>query len=92
MPDPYNDRMVSIIPLPPNKRLAYDRVFPRDPITNERAYSPNTELIKNYQYDGGLIDKQSFMEIISKATQVLKREPNLLRISGKVVVIGDIHG
>ena len=57
LPDPCSDRVVNTVPLPPNKRLAYDRVFLKDTITNERAYSPNIELIKNYQYDGGLIDK-----------------------------------
>ena len=32
------------------------------------------------------------MEICRKATKVLKREPNLVRVNGKVVIIGDIHG
>ena len=32
------------------------------------------------------------MEICRKATKVLRREPNLLRVNGKVVIIGDIHG
>ena len=72
--------------------MAYDRVFPRDEITNKRAYAPNVELIKNYQYEGGVVDKVTFMEICRKATKVLRREPNLLRVNGKVVVIGDIHG
>ena len=32
------------------------------------------------------------MMIIDKATSVLSTEPNLLRVDGKVVIIGDIHG
>ena len=92
MPDPCNDRKCNDVPRPPNKPLAYDRVFPRDEITNKRAYAPNVELIKNYQYEGGIIGKEAFMEIVRKATKVLRREPNLLRVNGKVVIIGDIHG
>ena len=84
--------MCKDVPRPPYKPLAYDRVFPRDEITGKRVYAPNTELIKNYQYEGGIIDKESFMEICRKATKVLRKEPNLVRVNGKVVIIGDIHG
>ena len=32
------------------------------------------------------------MELCQKATPVLGNEPNLLRLEGKVVIVGDIHG
>ena len=32
------------------------------------------------------------MEICQKSKAVLQREPNTLRVNGKVVIIGDIHG
>ena len=49
-------------------------------------------MIKNYQFSGGVIEKKAFLEIVTKATATLKKEPNLVRADGKVVVIGDIHG
>ena len=32
------------------------------------------------------------MELCKKAEPILKEEPNLLRIEGKTVIVGDIHG
>ena len=32
------------------------------------------------------------MEILRRIEQVLTQEPNLLRIEGKVTIVGDIHG
>ena len=32
------------------------------------------------------------MEIISRAKAVLTKEPNLVRIDGKVTIVGDLHG
>ena len=86
LPDPYNDRQEPSVPRPPNKPLSHERVFP------DGKYSPDTELIKNYQFSGGVIEKKAFLEIVTKATATLKKEPNLVRADGKVVVIGDIHG
>ena len=32
------------------------------------------------------------MSVCDKATHILRKEPNLLRVDGKVLIIGDIHG
>ena len=32
------------------------------------------------------------MEILRRAKNTLSAEPNLLRVDGKVVIVGDIHG
>ena len=94
LPNPLDDRVVSEDKCPrlPSKPLSLDRVFPLDPSTGVRAYSPDTELIMNFQYSGGLITKTAFLAICEKSKAVLQREPNLLRVNGKVVIIGDIHG
>ena len=52
----------------------------------------NVELVKNYLFEGGKISKDCLMEIMRRAKQVLSAEPNLLRVDGKVVIVGDIHG
>ena len=50
MADPLRDRVVSEAACPrlPNKPLSMDRVFPIDPRTGDRAYSPETDLIMNF--------------------------------------------
>ena len=53
---------------------------------------PDAELIKNYQYAGGLLSKEAFLAVVHQATAILAKEPNLVRIEGKVLIVGDIHG
>ena len=40
----------------------------------------------------GRISKELFCELIVKAAPILGNEPNLVRLEGKVVIVGDIHG
>lgn len=93
LPDPCNDRTLTSVECPrrPNKPLSMERVFPSDSSGNA-TYAPDTELIKNYQHAGGLLAKDAFMAVCQKAKAVLQRESNLLRVNGKVVIVGDIHG
>ena len=40
----------------------------------------------------GKLSKEAFLAVVRQAAQVMAREPNLIRISGRVVMFGDIHG
>ena len=73
---------------PPLRPLSLDRVFPNS-ASNSNI---NAELVKNYLFDGGRISKETLHEIMNRVKPVLKAEPNLVRITGKVIIIGDIHG
>ena len=42
--------------------------------------------------EGGRISKECLIELISRAKITLNAEPNLLRVQGKVIIVGDIHG
>ena len=86
--DPLNDRVISKedLPLPPAVKLSVARAFKKDPNI------PDHELIKNYIYNTGHISKELLMELIKKAEPIFREEPNLLRVEGKVVIVGDIHG
>ena len=67
------------------------RLYPDE--THERLMVPDPELIKNYQFACGQLSKDAFLAVILKASQVLSREPNTVRVDGeKVVIFGDIHG
>ena len=47
MPDPLNDRVMSIVPRPPNVPLSKDRLYTRQG-AKRHHHAPNAELIKNY--------------------------------------------
>ena len=86
--DPLNDRVVPVekCPLPPALPLSKARAF------RDNSGVPDHELIKQYIFETGRISKELFIELCIKAAPVLGNEPNLLRLEGKVVIVGDIHG
>jgi len=88
LPDPCNDRQVPQVKPPPIVPLSIERVFPYG-IDNPEI---NHELVKNYLFEGGKISKECLSQIMRKVRPVLSAEPNLVRVDGKVVIVGDIHG
>ena len=49
-------------------------------------------MVKNWYKEGGILSKECVVEILRRAKIHLATEPNLVRIDGKVIVVGDIHG
>ena len=84
--DPLGDRRVNSEPRPPARQLSRERVFPSD----GGDIDPN--LIKAYLEQGGALSKDCLLELVSRAKRVMDAEPNLLRVQGKVIIVGDIHG
>ena len=86
--DPLNDRQVSTdrCPLPPAVPLTKARAF------KDANGPPDHDLIRQYIFETGKISKDLLLELCVRAAPVLGNEPNLLRIEGKVVIVGDIHG
>lgn len=73
---------------PPIEPLKIERVFPNGSGNTDI----NHELVKNYLFEGGKISKECLLEIMRRVRPVLSAEPNLVRVDGKVVIVGDIHG
>lgn len=90
LPDSCNDRVVKDVHRPPNKRLSIERLYNQK--DGRRMTAPNAELIRAYQFACGQLSKEAFISVVQKAGDVLAQEANLLRIEGKVVIFGDIHG
>ena len=86
--DPLGDRKVPAdkLPLPPAVALSKARAFHKDPNV------PDHDLIREYIFKTGKISKELFCELIVKAAPILGNEPNLVRLEGKVVIVGDVHG
>ena len=65
-------------------------------MTSHRVFGngnrPNVELVKNYLFEGGRLGKELLQEIMQRAGKLLGSEPNLVKVEGKVVIVGDIHG
>ena len=95
--DACGDRVINEVPRRPQIPLSLDRVYPQ--VKSKyvkgimvRSSVPDAELIKNYQYAGGSLAKDAFLAVVTQATSILCKEPNLVRVDGKVLVVGDIHG
>lgn len=40
----------------------------------------------------GLLSKEAYLAVLSQGKEVLAREANLIKVDGRVVMFGDIHG
>ncbi|GAA97647.1 uncharacterized protein L969DRAFT_87746 [Mixia osmundae IAM 14324] len=66
--------------------------------TDEQFYTssdksmPDIAFLKNHFYREGRLTEEQALFILSKATEVLKTEPNLLEVDAPITVCGDIHG
>lgn len=43
-------------------------------------------------YREGTLAKSCFLRLIYEATDIMKNEPNIIRVDDPVIFIGDIHG
>lgn len=53
---------------------------------------PDIAFLKNHFYREGRLTEEQALWIIEKATDVLRREPNVLTVDAPITVCGDIHG
>jgi serine/threonine-protein phosphatase 2B catalytic subunit len=61
-------------------------------VSGHRAAKPDWQLLRQHLGREGSIDKACFMQLISQAKTLLRREPTLLDINDPLVIVGDIHG
>jgi serine/threonine-protein phosphatase 2B catalytic subunit len=66
--------------------------------TDEQFYDkddpskPNLAFLKQHFYREGRLTEEQALFIISRATEILKSEPNLLEMDAPITVCGDVHG
>lgn len=53
---------------------------------------PNMDLLRGHLLREGHLEKEELLEIILGATNLMKKEPNVLRMKEPVIIVGDIHG
>jgi serine/threonine-protein phosphatase 2B catalytic subunit len=66
--------------------------------TDEQFYDaedptkPNLAFLKQHFYREGRLTEEQALFILSRATEILKSEPNLLEMDAPITVCGDVHG
>ncbi|KAI5780778.1 Metallo-dependent phosphatase-like protein [Geopyxis carbonaria] len=66
--------------------------------TDEQFYDPqdpskpNLAFLKQHFYREGRLTEEQALYILSRATEILKSEPNLLEMDAPITVCGDVHG
>lgn len=83
--DPLRDRVVGSIPTPMARCLPSTTLFSKGDI-------PNWRVLKDHFSKEGNLQKQDALKIITKATEIFRREQNMVSLEDPVTVVGDIHG
>ena len=89
LPDPCNDRPMKDLPPFANKALSDEILFPRSADGSEK---PDWKLLEEFMSREGPMEKKQVMKLIKLGTDLMKKEPNLVKVPEPVVVVGDIHG
>ncbi|CDI81289.1 serine/threonine protein phosphatase, putative, partial [Eimeria acervulina] len=87
LPDPKHDRVVSSVQPPPAKPLALNVLYPQG-----QDSPPDWKELRSHLQREGRVFKEDCLEIIRKVNDITSNEPNLLRLSDPITVVGDIHG
>ncbi|MCQ2818390.1 MAG: metallophosphoesterase [archaeon] len=85
LPDPLEDRVMKEVLPPPHLPLDHNKLFSEKGI-------PNWKLLRDHLKREGKITKYDFLELIGNFRNVVKEEPNILKIKDPITVVGDIHG
>ncbi|KAI8977102.1 serine/threonine protein phosphatase calcineurin catalytic subunit Ppb1 [Mycotypha africana] len=81
------DRIYTKVEAPAFNKPTNEELF-----SKERPGLPNLEFLReHFRKEGRLTDEQA-LKILHDTNELLKKEPNLLRIPAPITICGDIHG
>mmetsp|Transcript_105741 Transcript_105741/g.166930 ORF Transcript_105741/g.166930 Transcript_105741/m.166930 type:complete len:566 (+) Transcript_105741:107-1804(+) len=83
--DPCNDRPCKDLPLPPAQCLTSEVLF-------SKKNSPDLEILTHHLRLEGILAQECLLDLIKKAAALFEQEPNMLKLSDPITVVGDIHG
>ncbi len=79
------ERIVKSVPPPATRKPSDEEVFYPNGL-------PNHEFLKEHFIREGRLQEHQVLKILRDATQLLRKEPNLLEVPAPVTVCGDVHG
>jgi len=82
--DPLGDRPVKDVPPPPAQMMTAD-TFYKDGV-------PDIDHLFAHLNLEGALCQELLLELIQKASDLFKDEPNLLKLQDPITVVGDVHG
>ncbi|ODV91906.1 hypothetical protein CANCADRAFT_30199 [Tortispora caseinolytica NRRL Y-17796] len=59
---------------------------------DEEKFLPNIEFLRNHFIREGRLTEEQTLKILTKATELLSEEPNMLDLEAPITICGDIHG
>ncbi|KAJ3039604.1 3',5'-cyclic-nucleotide phosphodiesterase (PDEase) (3':5'-CNP) [Rhizophlyctis rosea] len=80
-------RVISDVPAPAVTKPTDEEFWSKKDPTK-----PDPEFLKNHFIKEGRLTEEQALHIITKGTEILKKEPTLLDIDAPITVCGDIHG
>ncbi|KNE54559.1 serine/threonine-protein phosphatase 2B catalytic subunit [Allomyces macrogynus ATCC 38327] len=81
------ERIMKDVPAPITTKPTREQFFSkRDPT------KPDIEFLRNHFFHEGRITEEQALWILSKGTEILRNEPNMLEVDAPITVCGDIHG
>lgn len=83
--DPVCDRPVADVPLPPAEVFTAEHYWAAD-------QTPNIDALMAHLSLEGLVAQELVLDIVRRASELFEAEPNLLKLSDPITVVGDIHG
>ncbi|KAI0794857.1 Metallo-dependent phosphatase [Abortiporus biennis] len=89
-PERIRERQVKSIPPPYSHTPPNEAFYVQS--ADRNSFKPNLELLKDHFYHEGRLTEAQAMFILEQTTDLLSKEPNMLKVEGPVTVCGDIHG
>eukprot|EP00727_Mastigamoeba_balamuthi_P008763 m51a1_g4509 hypothetical protein (529) ;mRNA; r:395540-398192 len=84
-PKSFGDRCIQTIEPPESRGLSPEMLFSMEG-------KPNLQLLRSHLCREGRLSLECALRLVRMARSVLCQEPNVLRVSAPVLIIGDIHG
>eukprot|EP01100_Stratorugosa_tubuloviscum_P000421 TRINITY_DN1094_c0_g1_i1.p1 TRINITY_DN1094_c0_g1~~TRINITY_DN1094_c0_g1_i1.p1 ORF type:complete len:576 (-),score=231.43 TRINITY_DN1094_c0_g1_i1:136-1863(-) len=78
-------RIIEAVPPPLAVRLPESLLF-------DWTSTTIPSILLNHLYKEGRLEKQGALALLSRTTEILRKEPNVLQLEAPISIIGDVHG
>ena len=84
--DPFlDDRVMKNVAPPPRFPLEHQKLFPKKNL-------PDWKVLKSHLTKEGHLAKPDIIELTNLFRDIIKNEPNIVKLNDPVTIVGDLHG